>query len=475
MRLIRPNLELIPPPHDHQKEALEFARTKKGLSYAGLFMEPGTGKTKIAYMRMGRLFKLDKINAALVLAPNGVHTQWIEEQALEHCPVPYRPILWTANRTKRWRDETRSILKKQDGLLLVAMNYEALTTKHGLAFCQWLLTHRKLAIFADEASRIRNPRAIRTKVALELAPHAEYRMIMTGTPLVKGFENLWSQFQFLSPDILRCRSFVQFRSLYCKTRPVPGVRGAVMISGYQRTDELMELIKPHVFVKTKKDCLDLPDKIYQKSPIMMTKPQEEAYETMRDQLIVELSELQKVTVAHLISARAKLRQIAIGFILDKDRIAHDLPSVRWERCLEHIEEAPGKTILWTSFRFCLRKWEHLLTKYGIGYVRYEKGRNETIREWRADPSKKVFLGNPHSGGIGLNLAVADTMIYFNNVDDAEIRWQSEDRAHRIGQTEHLNIIDMFAPGTVEVKIQRQQAQKESLADIVMRRGWKDSL
>jgi SNF2 family DNA or RNA helicase len=355
------------------------------------------------------------------------------------------------------------------------MNWESLTTKDGLNFCRWLLKNKLVGIWADESSRIRNPKAIRTRRALELAPLAETRSILTGTPIAKGIENLWAQMQFLSPEILDCRTFVQFRSLYCKTRPVPGRRGAVMISGYQRVDELMSLIKPHIFTKTKEECLDLPPKIYTKSPVMMTAVQEKAYQTMRDELIVELSELQKVTVAHLISARAKLRQIAIGFILDKNRVGNPLPTMRYKRALEHIEEAPGKIILWTSFRWCLAEWERLLTYHDIGYVRYQKGDNDSIKLWKRDPKRIVFLGNPHSGGIGLNLANADTMIYFNNTDDAEIRWQSEDRAHRIGQTEHLNIIDLFSPGTVEIKMQKQQAAKESLANIVMRRGWRAAL
>lgn len=245
----------------------------------------------------------------------------------------------------------------------------------------------------------------------------------------------------------------------------------MMISGYQRVQELLDKINPHIFVKKKEDCLDLPEKIYQKSPVPMTAEQSLAYKTMREQLIVQLSELEQITVAHLISARAKLRQIAVGFILDQNKKATPLPSHRWERTLEHLDEAPGKTILWASFRWCLAEWERLLTKNQIGYVRYQKGDNEAIRRWKRDKGIKVFLGNPHSGGIGLNLAIADTMIYFNNIDDAEIRWQSEDRAHRIGQVNHLNIIDLFSPNTVEVKIQKQQREKEALAAIVMRRGW----
>lgn len=475
MRLIYP-AEIIPPPREHQKEALEFINDKSHPEYSGLFMEPGTGKTKTALIRLALLFKRKEINVALILAPNGVHNQWIEEQAAEHCPIPYRAVLWSSNRTKRWKDQTLYTLKKKDALILVAMNWEALTTKDGINFCRWLMKNHRVALVADESSRIRNPKAIRTKMALDLAPEADHRMILTGTPLVKGFENLWSQLTFLSPDILRCRTFIQFRSLYCKLKSIPGApRGAMQITGYQRVDELMAKIKPHVFVKTKDECLDLPAKIPIPSPVPLTAAQEEAYETMRDELLVQLSELETVTVAHLIAARAKLRQISIGFILDKNKIATPLPSHRWERTLEHLDEAPGKTILWTSFRWCLFEWERLLAKHKIGYVRYQKGDNESIRTWKRERSCKVFLGNPHSGGIGLNLADADTMIFFNNIDDAEIRWQAEDRAHRIGQTQHLSIVDMFSPGTVEVKIQKQQKEKESLADIVMRGDWRDAL
>lgn len=471
MKLIRPSSD-IPPLREHQKEALQFAHNRE---FVGLFMDPGTGKTKTALEKMAALFKARQIEVALVFAPNGVHNQWLEEQAVEHCPIPYRGIAWVSNRSKRWKDETLYTLKKTDSLIIIAMNWEALTTKDGLNFCKWLVKRKKVGIFADESSRIRNPRAIRTKVALDLAPQAVYRMIMTGTPIAKGMENLWAQMQFLSPEILDCRTFAHFRHLYCKVRPLPGRRGVVIIEGYQRVNELMGLINPHVFVKRKEECLDLPAKIPQKSPVPMTAEQEKAYTTMREQLIVQLSELETVTVAHLISARAKLRQIAIGFILDQNRKATPLPSNRWERALEHLDEAPGKTILWTSFRWCLSEWEELLKKNKIGYVRYLKGDNDAIRLWKRDPGIKVFLGNPHSGGIGLNLAEADTMIYFNNVDDAEVRWQSEDRAHRIGQTKHLTIIDLFSPKTVEVKIQKAQLTKEMLADIVMRRRWMEAL
>ena len=472
-KLIHPN---DPPPlRLHQTEAIQFSLNKEEPEFFGLFMDPGTGKTKVALEKMAYLYSRKEIDTALVFAPNGVHVQWIEEQAVEHCPIPYRAIVWVPNRTKTWKDTSRWTLGKRDALLIVAMNYEALTTKDGLNFCRYLMANRKVGIFADESSRIRNPKAIRTKQMLGLAPQAKARIIMTGTPIAKGLENLWSQMQFLSPDILSCKNFIQFRSLYCKVRPLPGRRGVVIISGYQRVQELMGLINPHVFVKRKEDCLDLPDKIYQKSPVPLTPEQERAYQTMRDELIVELSELQRVTVAHLISARAKLRQIAIGFIMDKEKRVAPLPSKRWERALEHLEQAPGKTILWTSFRWCLKEWERILQEEDIGYVRYQKGDNEAIHRWRRDPAIRVFLGNPHSGGIGLNLAAADTMLYFNNTDDAEVRWQSEDRAHRIGQTKHLNIIDLYSPKTVEVLMQKQQAEKETLAHVVMRRGWKAAL
>jgi SNF2 family DNA or RNA helicase len=459
----------------HQKEALEFAENKPDPSYFGLLMEPGTGKTKTMFEKLAKLYLDRQIETALIFAPNGVAEQWIAEQAPEHCPIPYRAVLWSPSRTKRWKDETRYTLRKRDALLLFALNWEALTTKDGINLCNWMLKNRKTALVADESSRIRNPKAIRTKEALELAPLAAFRSILTGTPVTKGFENLWAQMQFLSPDILKCRTYHQFRAHYCKLKSVPGRRGAVMITGYQRTSELMSRIKPHVFIKTKDECLDLPPKLPLPSPVPMTPEQAIAYKTMRELLIVELENLERVTVAHMIAARAKLRQIAIGFIMDKERKVTRFPSGRWDRTLEHLEDANGKVILWTSFRYCLAQWEELLTKNKIGYVRYLKGDNESIRYWKRDRDIKVFLGNPHSGGIGLNLAEASTMIYFNSTDDFEVRLQSEDRAHRIGQHNTLTIVDLFAPRTVEVKMQQQQMQKQTLLDVVMTSGWRAAL
>lgn len=473
-----------PPPREHQVEALNFMGNRR---FVGLFMDPGTGKTRVSIDHMVKLYLAGEIDTALIMAPNGVHEQWLEEQVPMHIGIPYRQIAWSANRTVAWKNAARSVLRKKDYLTIISMNHESLTTKNGLHFCRYVLGDRKVCLYIDESSRIRNPNAIRTRTALEIAPLAKYRVILTGTPTPKGVENLWSQMQFLSPDILKMRHFVQFRSHYCKLksfnlRPTEdqkrkGQKGRKItsIDGYQNVEELMGVIDPYIFRKRKEDCLDLPDKILVNSPVPLTTEQKKAYLSMREQLIVELSELEVVTVAHVVSARAKLRQIAIGFILDKNRIATPLPSDRWERALEHIEEAPGQVILWTSFRWCLSEWEQRLKKSGVGYVRYQKGDNESIRRWKKDKGLTVFLGNPHSGGIGLNLANAGTMIFFNNIDDAEIRWQSEDRAHRMGQTEHLHVIDMFAPGTLETKIRRQQIDKETVADIVMKRGWIEAL
>jgi SNF2 family DNA or RNA helicase len=481
------------PPYDHQRNIL---RETFGQKFFGYFMEPGTGKTKLSIDLAGELWLRDEIQCVVVIAPNGVHEQWIEEQIPEHAPLnlEYESLLYRSGGGQTFKREANATIaraRKHGRLLFVAINIEAVNAERGFNFVEWLLEELRCLLIIDESTKIRNHRAERTKALLELAPKAAYRRILSGTPLVKGFENLWSQFEFLSPSIINCKTFTGFKALYCKTQPVivnRMFRGKVVgkrivgkrITGYRNVSNLMQKIEPHVRILRKVDCLDLPDKIPSKVHVPFTDEQTQAYESMKEELFVrlerELPELDLLAKVNAVSAaRTKLRQIAIGFLIDENRVAHPIKTNRFDMMLDQLENAPGKSIVWSSFIYSLERIEEEFKKAGVRYVRFARGNTQAVRDFNDPNGPDVFLGNPHSGGIGLNLAVADTMIFVNDVDDAEVRWQAEDRAHRIGQTKHLNIIDMFTRGTVEIKIRSQRVKKESLAAMVMEGRWRDAL
>jgi len=80
---------------------------------------------------------------------------------------------------------------------------------------------------------------------------------------------------------------------------------------------------------------------------------------------------------------------------------------------------------------------------------------------------RFFVGNPQTGGYGITLTAARTMIYFANSFDLAIRMQSEDRAHRIGQLDHVTYIDLIADDTIDTRIVDALRDKMDIASVVM--------
>ncbi len=108
---------------------------------------------------------------------------------------------------------------------------------------------------------------------------------------------------------------------------------------------------------------------------------------------------------------------------------------------------------------------------GVEYVTYHGGvssdqRSKNLKRFQGGGAK-VFLGNQSAGGTGLNLAMADTMVYYSNDFNADTRWQSEDRAHRIGQKNNVTYVDLVAPKTIDGKILDALRKKKNVADLVM--------
>src|ERR1019366_5193273 len=170
----------------------------------------------------------------------------------------------------------------------------------------------------------------------------------------------------------------------------------------------------------------------------------------------------------------RMQQVICGHIVDEDQNIHDIPSNRIDVLMECIEEAllaeNTKIIVWSRFVHDLMKISHRLRNVEkIGHVLYygdvdQKQREANIQEFKNDKKCKIFLGNQSAGGTGLNLAEASTMIYYSNDYNADTRWQSEARVHRIGQKRNVTYIDLVAKGTVDVEVLAALRSKKGLAD-----------
>lgn len=461
-------------PFDHQLKA--FALSKDRRNFA-LFMEMGTGKSKVIIDVAAYLFSIGEIDTLLITAPNGVHRQWLNEQIPEHMAefVPYNSIAYQSNWTKKFCKAFEEVMDSPpDELKIISFHIDAFSTKKGVDIASRVLNSGRCLWVVDESVRIKSPSAQRTKNILKLSGLAPYKRILSGAPITQGVEDLYSQLKFLDEDILGFSSFWSFKSFFCVEQPIPGApAGARKIIGYQNLSSLQEALEGHSFRVTKADCLDLPEKLYMTREVPLTSEQVKAYEELKHNLVTQLSSGEVVTAPMAAVKLMKLQQVLCGFLIPEvGAPAVHIPNNRISTTIDIIKETSGKILLWARFHYDIDQLRDALTKEGVEFVEYhgrvhQEDRVTSLRRFKTEPAVKVFLANPQAGGTGLNLAEASTAIYYSNDFNADTRWQSEDRIHRIGQNSRCTYIDLISPGTIDLHILKSLRAKKNVADSVL--------
>ena len=461
-------------PYKHQLTALDKSWDKD--EYA-LFMEMGTGKSKVLIDNIAMLYDKGKINSAIIIAPKGVYRNWYSQEIPTHMPshIPYKTVLWTASTSKAKDKEYQKLFEINYDLHILIMNVEAFSTKKGHLFATKFLNTRKCLVAVDESTTIKNPTAKRTKAITQIASMARYRRILTGSPVTRSPLDLFSQCNFLEPELLGFQSYYAFRQRYAHmvSRNFGG-RQVQIVGSYRRLDELSEAIKPFSYRVLKEDCLDLPDKIYMKRQIELTPEQKNHYAAMKSMALTALKG-KTVSAPHVLSQLIKLHQISCGFMkLDNGQI-EDIKNRRLDELMDVLEEVEGKVIIWANYIYDIEKIvKTIIKEYGeesvvdyYGAIASEQ-RQKNVKEFQ-DPRSKVrfFVGNPQTAGYGLTLTAANTVIYYSNGYDLEKRLQSEDRAHRIGQNKSVTYIDLIAEKTVDEKIVKALRKKIDIASEIM--------
>jgi len=194
-------------PYAHQLEVFEAFKSRE---FYGLFMEMGTGKSKVAIDIASYLYEQQKIDAVLLIAPNGVHYQWYSEQLPEHSPLPYYGFIWDSRKydTRHYQVAMSEFEKKDDRIKWLMANVEYFSTAALIRIFKRYLTSNRVFLIVDEATRIKNPRAKRTKQIIELSRMAYFRTILTGSPVTNSPFDLWSMFEFLKHDFWDCNYFM---------------------------------------------------------------------------------------------------------------------------------------------------------------------------------------------------------------------------------------------------------------------------
>ena len=487
----------------HQLEGLRLSNGREFFAY---LMEQGTGKTWTTLADAERAYAAGTIDALCVIAPKGVHTNWTRREIPEHLSCEWTGGAYESGAGKRARAALENALfrVRDEGevppLRVLTINIDALLGDEGFTLVTRFINATRCMLVVDESSDIKNPDAARTKRIMRLKPRTVMRRILNGTPITNSPGDAFAQFEFLEDGLLGTTSYRAFYAEYTDLIPMNDQRlkaegnwgmaqrlqrnpklkyaqvprrdesGAPM---YRNLDKLQGLVKKHSYRVLKKECLDLPEKIYQTIFFEMEPAQRRAYESVQEDARLEFDD-ETITFSPL-AVLTKMQQVTSGFVMVEGEPVM-LPNspgakVRLAALMRAVEHANGKMIIWAKFREELAQIAAALTEAEISFVEYHGGVKRDMREIAVDEFQRgearVFLGQPRAGGIGLTLTAAETMIYYSNDFNLRTRLQSEDRAHRIGTKVNVVYIDLVATGTIDESIARALQRKTAVAQQIL--------
>ena len=452
-------------PYEHQRYALNESAEKVQWAY---FMEMGTGKTKVTIDNIAYLFFQRKINSVLIIAPKSVYLNW-ETEIETHMPdvLKYKIYKWNIDKSKDYHD-----LQNFKDLRIFLINVEALSTKRGFEACKEYLFKNKLNfVTLDESTTIKNRSAKRTKNILALQKLSMVRRILTGSPITKSPLDLYTQCQFLSPELLGFSSYLAFRNRYAEMTDIPVGSGRYISvpKYYKRLEELEQKMKFFATRIRKDQCLDLKPKVRQKRYIELDGDGKKIYEKLRTTALA-IVEDSTISFSNKLTEIIKLHQVCNGFTKDDEGKFLRLHDQKVKALHEVIEEADGKIIIWANYLWNIHEIIHSLkSRYGeesvvsiFGEVDV-KDRKKAVESFQNDSNVRFFVGNPTTGGFGLTLTACNTVVYFSNNYNLEVRKQSEDRAHRLGQKGTVVYIDIVARNTLDEAIMKSLTNKGQIA------------
>ena len=461
-------------PYAHQIKALKMSWNKPYFAY---FMEMGTGKSKVLIDNISMLYDNGKINGVLIVAPKGVVKNWYEGEIPTHIVkhIDYKCVLWQSLINAKQQKKLDTLFETGEDLHILVMNVESLSTKKGYDFVHKFLFSHRAMMAIDESTTIKNPNAKRTKNICQLGLATKYNRILTGSPVTKSPLDLYKQCEFLQPELLGFSSYYAFRTRYAVMRTANfSGRSVQIVVGYRNLEELSEKLKEFSYRVLKDECLDLPKKTFMKREVLLTPEQTKAYLQMQKLAHAKLNG-KMMTTATVLTQLMRLQQITCGHFTADDGTIHEMPNNRIGELLDLLYEIEGKVVIWAQFQRDVNNITAALhNEFGEGcYVDYygltpQEERQENIKKFQdPDSGVRFFVGTTQTGGYGITLTAASTMIYYSNGYDLEKRQQSEARIDRIGQKKPMTYIDIICENTVDTRIVKALRKKVDIATQIM--------
>lgn len=470
--------DTAPKPRDYQSEVLNFSAQRE---VCAIILPTGGGKSRIEIDNAAYLFEQEMITQMLIVAPNGVHRQWIEEQF----PVwwPARLPLEAIRFTKTYKPRKFWPATRGEGLRVLAINVESLSRGSGEKYAAAFLRQESTLMVVDEPSRIKTPGAGRSLAAARLRPLAAYRRTVGGRPITKGPEDLYAQYRFLDPAITGFNTAVAYRSRYCvygghRTSDADGVYHDRQIVAYQNLDELSSKIAPHT-VLIPRERMNIPLPVFVERPVPLTDIQRKHYKSFVETLMAELESGKVSDAPHAAVRLIRFQQILSGYLPVDDScdpggvpIIERFPTHRISVLKEALDEIDGKVVIWARFREEVIMIKEALKDKCVTYYGADDSeqRIKNKRRFLSDPDCIYFIATQAVGGIGLDglQRVSQTAIFYSNDFDADHRWQAEGRLPREGGLGLVTNIDLVARGTIDRTILGSFADKEYIANQILK-------
>ena len=368
-------------------QELAFEKLSR-LKVGALFMEMGTGKTKVA---------LDLIASK---ASRVDYILWI-------CPCSLKSEI-EAERSK-WHPE----------LTLDIVGCESIGSS-GRIYLQTLskTKDRRCFVVVDESLKIKNREAKRTERIIRIGENAEYKLILNGTPISQNYCDLWSQMQFLSPKILKM-SYNQFFNTYCEYYTRGKMAGK--IRRFVNVPHLIDKISPYVFEAK----LDIETTKKKETRIYHTNFLE--YEEYKEEIFSEYYNEEK----------DDLNFYAFSTLLQK---FYTQNSDREEIISKLVEEINDKVVIFVRFLSSIPEGANKITG-----EESQKERAKTIERFRRGEFNALYI-TYGCGAFGLNLQFCKNMIFAEHTWDYAVREQAEARIYRLGQGSEVKYYDLICGG-----------------------------
>lgn len=448
--------------------------------------EQGLGKSKSCIDEVAWLYSKGEIDGLLVLAPNGVHANWIDDELPKHFHESVNHTTHTYYSQKAKTQKAKKALQAcidAPGLAVLVMSYDGMMTDGGHKAAKAFLTKRHAYYVCDEITRIKNPTAQRTKRVLASATYAPYRRGLTGTPVANGPFDVYSQMKFVDPDFWKkhgpFNSFGEFKNCFGVFRdsanPATG-RLFKQCVAYRNLPYLRTLMKDDMERLLKKDVLDLPEKIYQRRYYEMTSAQKKLYDELETTAIaIHGDDMIDGTLP--IVRMIRQYQVLCGYLPTEDDSSDSLKLIgeknpRLDALFDALPDYAGQKIVWCKWTKDVDLIMERAKKLKIQAVRYDGQvptfeRKQNLNDFRRDDSIELFVTKQSVAGEGLTIVNANTNFYYTNDWPLGARQQSEDRSHRIGQFNPVTYVDLVCLGTKDMDIVEALQRKIEISDIIL--------